>query len=63
MTGRKYSLLAKLELARRLSALDQSRFSISPMCSNRVSPRVKGCQQRAIGGDTGCVYLREIHLD
>ena len=31
MTGRKYSLLAKLELARRLSALDQSRFSISPM--------------------------------
>nr|WP_201240765.1 hypothetical protein [Rhodothalassium salexigens] len=33
MTGKKYSLLAKFEFARRWSATDQSRFSISPTCS------------------------------
>jgi len=40
MTGRKYSLLAKFEFARRWSATDHSRFSISPKCSMRSRPFV-----------------------
>ena len=38
ITGKKYSLLAKFEFARSVSAPVHRRFSISPICSNCVLP-------------------------